>query len=236
MQCVILAGGFGTRMLPLTSNIPKALLDVNGHPFIYYQLNWLSKYNITDILVCIGHKGNLIKDFVSNKFNNLNIDYVDEGENLLGTAGALRLAYDQNKLDSSFLLIYGDSFLPINFKDVFDYQQNHNYPALMTVFKNNNQFDRSNVLIMNNNILYDKEYKINTQDKYTHIDYGLSVLTTNVIQNIPTKQKSKLSDIFYELSVNNNLYGYEVYNRFYEIGSISGLNDLKEYFIENNHS
>lgn len=90
MQCVILAGGFGTRMLPITTNTPKAMIDVNGKPFIHYQLDWIINCGINKILINIGYLGNIIKNYVGDVFNNIPITYVDEGDNLLGTAGAFR--------------------------------------------------------------------------------------------------------------------------------------------------
>ena len=120
MQCIILSGGLATRMRPLTQSIPKSLIPINNRPFIDYQLEYLSCQGITDVLLCIGHLGYMIKDYLGNSKYNLSIDYSNEGENLLGTAGAIRLAFDQNKLQNNFFIMYGDSFLPINFKSVYD--------------------------------------------------------------------------------------------------------------------
>jgi NDP-sugar pyrophosphorylase family protein len=100
MQCVILAGGCGTRMLPLTKNIPKCLININEKPFLYYQLIWMINQGVTNVLISIGHLGDQIRKYINDnkKLFPIYIDFVDEGENLLGTAGALRLAYDQDKL------------------------------------------------------------------------------------------------------------------------------------------
>lgn len=230
MQCVILAGGLGTRILPLTKELPKCLININNQAFLYYQLKWLKKHNITNIVICIGHLGQMIIDYAGNgdKFD-LHIDYVDEGEELLGTAGALRLAYDQNKLEDKFLVLYGDSFLPIDFTDV--YKSLSKYPALMTIYKNQNKFDKSNVTKINDVIIsYDK----NSQDStYNYIDYGLSVINKQAISGyIKPKCVQKLDMFFNQLSKQNLLKGYEVNKRFYEIGSFDGLNDFKELVNE----
>ncbi|CAB4196991.1 GCD1 Nucleoside-diphosphate-sugar pyrophosphorylase involved in lipopolysaccharide biosynthesis/translation initiation factor 2B, gamma/epsilon subunits (eIF-2Bgamma/eIF-2Bepsilon) [uncultured Caudovirales phage] len=230
-QCVILAGGLGTRMLPLTSMIPKSLIDVNGHPFIYYQLKWIAKHNISDVLISVGHYGQMIKDYVGDGSQfSLKVDYVDEGENLLGTGGSLRLAYEQSKLDNNFYLTYGDSFLPIDFNEVYSSYENHNNMSLMTIFKNDNKLDNSNIMILENNfILYDKDYLTYPKINFSYIDYGLSILNLNVLKHYLPSGKSKLSDIFHKLSCDKLIYGHEVHDRFYEVGSFDGLNDFKNW-------
>ena len=231
MQCVILAGGLGTRMLPLTQQIPKALIEVSGKPFVHYQLSWLATHGITDVTFCIGHFGQMIRDYVQDgSAYNLKVNYVDEGENLLGTAGALRLALDENKLNESFFVMYGDSFLPIDFEDVWNFHIN-NSKSVMTIYKNNNQFDKSNVVLYENNIiLYNKNQ---TSSSYEYIDYGLSILSKDIVEDIMPKQKHKLADLFYELSIENKIIGYEVFERFFEIGSFSGLKDFEEWLNYN---
>jgi N-acetyl-alpha-D-muramate 1-phosphate uridylyltransferase len=225
MQCIILAGGIGHRMMPLTTNIPKILLDIDGKPFIYHQLKLLANNGITDVLFCIGHLGYMIKEY-KESFG-MNINYSDEGEDLLGTAGSLKLAID--KLDDKFLVMYGDSYLPIDYKSVYQ----NNKPT-MTIYNNKNKYDKSNVLIKNNgNILYDKSYSIRPKEDFSYIDYGLSLLTKEAISNIAVK-KYKLEQLYHQLSLNDNLQGYEVYNRFFEIGSISGLEEFKTYVKSNN--
>ena len=116
MQCVILAGGLATRMRPLTENFPKALLPAGDHPFIHYQLAWLARHGVDEVILCLGYQGALIRDYVgSGSAWGLRVSYTDEGKDLRGTAGALRLCFDQNLLADTFLLTYGDSFLPIDF-------------------------------------------------------------------------------------------------------------------------
>lgn len=230
MQCVILSGGFGTRMLPLTKDLPKCLIEISGEPFLSYQLKWLKKYNISDILICIGHYGQKIIDYAGNGKNfGLDINYVDEGEQLLGTAGALRLAYDQNKLEDKFLVLYGDSFLPIDFSKVYNYLEK--YPALMTIYENHNKLDKSNVKKINDIIVsYDKN---TTNTDYNYIDYGLSVIRRHAISGrVKPNCVEKLATFFNALSSQNLLQGYEVNQRFYEIGSFDGLNDFKELVNE----
>src|SRR5262245_20561674 len=151
MQCVILAGGRATRMRPLTETIPKALLPVAGRPFLEHQLGWLAGHGVTEVVLCVGYRGDAIRAFLdadggAGARHGLRIRVVDEGERLRGTAGALRLALDEGALDESFLMTYGDSFLPIDFAAVFRAFEVSGKPALMTVFRNDGRWDSSNVI------------------------------------------------------------------------------------------
>lgn len=234
MQCVILAGGFGTRMSHFTSNnkIPKCLIPINGIPFIDYQLQWLSSHGIKDIVLCISYLKEQVENYVKDGSKwNLTVNYVDDGYTPLGTGGALRKALDENKLQESFMIIYGDSFLPIDFKPIWIHWNSYPFmPALMVVYQNNNKFDKSNADFNNGFVEYDK-YNPNN---FKYIDYGLSILHKSIIETyVPSNTKYNLSDVFAELSKNKILGGYEVYQRFYEIGSPIGLNDF-DFWLENN--
>src|SRR3954466_14506259 len=139
MQCVILAGGRASRMRPLTDTIPKALIPAAGRPFLDHQLGWLAGHGVTDVVLSVGYRGDAIRAHVDAGAAappGLGVRFVAEGERLRGTAGALRLALDEGALDESFLVTYGDSFLPIDFRDVSRAHADAGTPALMTVFRN----------------------------------------------------------------------------------------------------
>jgi NDP-sugar pyrophosphorylase family protein len=224
MQCVILAGGLGTRMRPLTETCPKTLLPVAGRPFAYHQLHWLGAQGITEVVYSIGHQGDLIRSYWDEEPSPVSkIRYVDEGERLRGTAGALRLAREQGVLDERFFVIYGDSFLPVEFKPIWQAFQASGQPALMTVLRNEGRWDRSNVVYENGKVgLYDKTGAACMR----YIDYGLSCFRRDVFDD---STHSDLAALFHELSVQGKLAGFEVHERFYEIGSPAGLRDLEQY-------
>jgi MurNAc alpha-1-phosphate uridylyltransferase len=226
MQCIILAGGLGTRMRPLTDKIPKTLLPVCGRPFAYHQLHWLAAQGVTEVIYAIGHKGHLIREYWAEEQPPIpSIRFVDEGDNLRGTGGAIRLALEQGVLEESFLVIYGDSFLLVEFAPIWQAFQSSNQPALMTVLRNEGRWDRSNVIYENGRvILYDKT--ANAEKHY--IDYGLSAFRRELFENIPDKLFD-LSTLFHDMSLEGKLAGFEVRERFYEIGSPEGLNDLEEH-------
>ena len=222
----ILAGGLAKRLKKNTFNKPKALIDIAGKPFISRQLSYLSNQNIKDIVICTAHLGNQIKDYVGDgsKYN-LKVSYSDDGDKLLGTGGSLKKA--SRILGENFFILYGDSFLPINFSLVekaYFYQKK---PALMTVFKNNGFWDKSNAYFENKSVLYNKK---NPQKNMNYIDYGLNVVRSSIFYNFPSNKTFDLSDVFEDLSKKSLLAGLEIYERFYEIGSINGLNDTIDFF------
>ena len=148
MQCVILAGGLGTRMWPETKAIPKTLLPIAGTPFATRQLSWLARSGIDSVVYCVGHLGQLIRDHVGDGACwGLSVRYVDEGDHLLGTAGALRLAHDEGALAEDFLVLYGDSWLQVDPARVLRAARERREPALMTVFLNDGRWDGSNVVL-----------------------------------------------------------------------------------------
>ena len=222
----ILAGGLAKRLKKNTFNKPKALIDIAGKPFISRQLSYLSNQNIKDIVICTAHLGNQIKDYVGDgsKYN-LKVSYSDDGDKLLGTGGSLKKA--SRILGENFFILYGDSFLPINFSLVEKAYFRQKKPALMTVFKNNDHGDKSNVYFKNKCVLYNKK---NPQKNMNYIDYGLNVVKRTIFYNFPSNKMFDLSDVFEDLSKKNLLAGLEIYERFYEIGSINGLNDTVDFF------
>ena len=224
MQCVILAGGLGTRMWPLTETCPKTLLPVLGQPFAWYQMQWLASQGVDEVVYCIGHQGDQIKSYWDTHRSPLrSVQFVDEGQSLRGTAGALRLAFDHGVLDDAFLVLYGDSFLPIQFGPVWSAFEASGLPALMTVLRNEGHWDTSNVIYADGRVLlYDKSP--NHQMRY--IDYGLSAFRRETIASV---QQADLAAVFHDLSLHGELAGFEVHERFYEIGSPSGLRDFEEY-------
>jgi NDP-sugar pyrophosphorylase family protein len=226
MQCVILAGGLGTRMRPLTETCPKTLLPVNGRPFAHHQLHWLAAQGVTEAIYCIGHEGHRIRRYWDAQPSPIpSIRYVDEGARLRGTGGAIRLAREQGVLEESFLVIYGDSFLPVEYAPIWQAFQASGMPALMTVLRNDGRWDRSNAIYENGRvILYDKT--ANAAMRY--IDYGLSAFRRELFTGA-APEVFDLAALFHQLSVQGQLAGYEVAHRFYEIGSPAGLQDLELY-------
>jgi MurNAc alpha-1-phosphate uridylyltransferase len=229
MDCVILAGGLGTRMRPTTQVVPKALIPVNGRPFIDLQLEWLRAEGVKRVVLSIGYKGTLLRDHVGDggQFG-LDVEYVDEGAELRGTGGALRLALERGALPESFLVLYGDSYLSVALGPVWEAFAASGQDALMTVLRNEGRWDRSNVRYADGWILlYDKSGTGSEDLQY--IDYGLSVLSRRLVEEEIPLAFFDLAVLFNRLSRAGRLAGYEVQDRFYEVGSPSGLAELQTY-------
>jgi NDP-sugar pyrophosphorylase family protein len=229
---VILAGGLATRMRPLTDGIPKAMLPVTGRPFVDHQLAHLAKTGVTDVVLSIGYRGDMLRQHVGDgaRFG-LRVAYVDEGKDLRGTAGALRLALDHGALDPAFLVLWGDSYLSIDFGEVWARYRASGLPALMTVFRNEGQWDTSNVIYEPGKVvLYDKKRATRPPEDFKYIDYGLMALERRLIEaEVPAAGKADLADLFHALSVRGQLAGFEAPERFHEIGSLEGLRELERW-------
>jgi N-acetyl-alpha-D-muramate 1-phosphate uridylyltransferase len=226
MQCVILAGGLGTRMRPFTNAYPKALLPVRGRPFTYHQLHWLASQGVDDVVYSIGYRGEMIRQYWEAEPSPVaSLRYVDEGNQLRGTGGALCLAREQGVLAQCFLVLYGDSFLPVPFAPIWQAFQSDHRPALMTVLHNRGRWGQSNARYQNGRVVvYDKAGGVGLD----YIDYGLSALRRELFEH-KGPDLFDLSDLFHELSHLGELTGYEVEQRFYEVGSPAGLRDFEEY-------
>ncbi|HEX9912321.1 MAG TPA: sugar phosphate nucleotidyltransferase [candidate division Zixibacteria bacterium] len=224
MQLVILAGGLATRLFPLTSKVPKSMLEINKRPFLEYQLELLKEYEIKDVLLCLGYKGELIKNYFGDgkKFG-VNLSYSFDGEKLLGTAGALKKAY--KILNDNFLLMYGDSYLPYDYWKIEEAFKNSEKLSLMVVYKNQNRFDKSNILIADDLVkVYDKTLK---GENLEYIDAGLSILKKEVLSLVPEDEPFDLQELYKTLISEQEMSAYEVRQRFYQIGSLEGLEEFK---------
>lgn len=227
LPVAILAGGLATRLHPVTQTIPKALVDVAGEPFILRQLAYLKRQGVAKVVLCIGYLGEQIEEVVGDgSASGLSVSYSQDWPKLMGTGGALRRALPL--LDSRFLVLYGDSYLPIDFARVEQAFLNSGKPALMTVQRNADQWDKSNVLFLNNVLV---EYnKRSPRPEMSHIDYGLGALSSQILLKQSAQEPFDLADIYHGLSLSGELAGYEVHERFYEIGSHGGLAEAADYF------
>ena len=223
----ILAGGLATRLRPITGPVPKALIEVAGRPFIDHLLARLQSQGYRRVVVCIGYLGEMIEAHVgSGQQYGMDVQYSSDGAALRGTGGALLEALP--KLGERFLVLYGDSYLLCDFKAVERAFVSSGQPALMTVFRNENQWDRSNVLFRDAKIVYYDKRRPTTD--MLHIDYGLSGVCASALDQYRNQATFDLGDVFSRLALQGQLAGYEVRERFYEIGSVSGLAEARKFF------
>jgi NDP-sugar pyrophosphorylase family protein len=226
LPVAILAGGLATRLHPLTEKIPKALLPIHGEPFISHQLRLLAASGIERVILCAGFLGEQIQKFVGDGSHfGLTVEFSFDGPALRGTAGAIKQALPQ--LGPEFFVLYGDSYLPCDYQAVQSAFQHSGQEALMTVFRNGGQWDISNVDYSGGRIwAYDKK---DPTSRMQYIDYGLGVFHDSAFAAIVDSQPHDLADIYRDLLARGELAGFEVTERFYEIGSTAGLRELSDY-------
>lgn len=228
-ELVILAGGLATRMKPVTETIPKSLIEVAGKPFIQLQLELLKIKGIKKAVICAGYLGEKIEEFVKDgsRFG-IEVKYSFDGERLLGTGGAVKNCL--GLISENFFIMYGDSYLNTDFEIINEYYLTEKKQGLMTVLKNEGKWDKSNIEMADGKILdYDKNQKSN---KLKYIDYGLGILSKDAFNDFKEKEVFDLEEVYRNLLKKNELSGFEVKERFYEIGSFSGLSET-EKFIKN---
>lgn len=226
LPVAILSGGLATRLRPITATIPKAMIELNGEPFIAHQLRLLFSSGIKDVVLCVGYRGETIRDFVGNGSRyGLRVEFSFDGPTLLGTAGAIRRALPL--LDRNFFVLYGDSYLPCDYSAICSTFLQSGKRGLMTVFLNEGKFDSSNVEYRNGLIVrYEKNFR---NAEMRHIDYGLGAFQADVFNDLPEGVPCDLARVYQDLLSTGDLAALEVSERFYEIGSLQGIEETAEY-------
>jgi NDP-sugar pyrophosphorylase family protein len=227
----ILAGGLATRLRPLTNTIPKALVEIRGEPFITHQLRLLHAHGISRVVICAGYRGEQIVDVVGDGARlGLDVAYSFDGPQLLGTAGAIQRALPQ--LGESFFVLYGDSYLECDYGAIQHTFEASGKTGLMTVYRNHGQWDTSNVEYVGGKILaYDKQQRT---PRMQYIDYGLGVLLASAFQGLAPDQPHDLEGVYQTLLQQDQLAACQVTQRFYEVGSPSGIAELEHYLAVRN--
>jgi NDP-sugar pyrophosphorylase family protein len=225
----ILAGGLATRLRPITETIPKVLVPVAGKPFLAHQLELLRKEGIARAVLCLGFLGEMVqREFGDGSAHGVQLDYSFDGPVLLGTGGALKRALPM--LGEKFFVLYGDSYLPIPFAPIAEFFERSGKLGLMTVYRNEGKYDASNVVFGDGEIkVYDKKQRL---PEMRHIDYGLSLFRREAFDRYPADKAFDLADVMGDLVAAKQLAGYEVKERFYEIGSHEGLKELNQLLAQ----
>jgi len=225
----LLAGGLATRLRPITEKIPKVLVSVAGKPFLEHQLALLRKQGLTRVVLCLGHLGEMVVDqFGDGRAYGVQLEYSFDGPKLLGTGGALKQALP--KLGENFFVLYGDSYLTEPFGPVAEFFLRSGKLGCMTVYRNEGKYDTSNVVFGDGEIkLYDKKQRL---PEMRHIDYGLSLFNRRAFDEWPDAQPFDLAAVMTRLVERKQMAGWEVKERFYEIGSHDGLEELNRLLAE----
>jgi NDP-sugar pyrophosphorylase family protein len=224
----VLAGGLAKRLRPVSLTIPKSLVKVAGRPFIDHQMELLRRQGAREVVICCGYLGEQIKHHAGDgaKYG-LAVSYSYDGDELLGTGGAIKKALPQ--LGDVFMVLYGDSYLPIAFRPVADAFRMSAADGLMTVFRNDGRWDTSNVEFANGIV---RQYdKISRTAAMRHIDYGLSLFRKAVFNEWPADKPFDLAAVMQDLLSAGRLKGFEVNERFYEIGSLAGIKETERFIL-----
>ena len=230
MQAVILAGGLATRLRPLSEKNPKSMVLVNKKPFLEYQLDLFKRSGVFDVLLCVGHLGDSIEEYFGDgkKFG-VNLTYSRERKRLLGTAGALKNA--EKLLEKEFFLIYGDSYLPMNYREPLKLFHSLDKMGLNVVYKNHDKYEKSNMAVKDALVV---KYSKDRGKDLMYIDAGLSIFKKRVLELIPSNQVFQLTEVFNELIRKRELLAFETKRRFYQIGSFEGLEEVHKLLAEKN--
>ncbi len=226
LPVAILAGGLATRLGAVTKSIPKSLLLVAGQPFALHQIRLLRAHGLSDIVFLVGHLGEMIRDALGDGSRwGVHLRYVFDGPERLGTGGAIRNALPD--LGPRFLVLYGDSYLDCDYGAVQSVFLASGKAGLMTVCRNDDRWDRSNVLLVGGAIRrYDK--RTPTPEMH-HIDYGLGAFRASAFEEWPSRTPFDLAAVYERLLARGDLAAFEVPTRFYEIGSAAGLEETRAY-------
>jgi NDP-sugar pyrophosphorylase family protein len=233
LPVAILAGGLATRLRPLTETIPKSLVEINGEPFLWHQLRLLREHGVSHVVLCLSYLGEQVRDSAGDGRDfGLHIDYSFDGSVLLGTAGALKRALPL--LGESFLVLYGDSYLPIDLGAVETSFCASGKAGLMSVYSNEGQWDTSNVEFADGQIVaYDKKLRT---ERMRHIDYGLGAFRASAFDRVPADKPWDLAVLYQDLLQAGELAAFEAPHRFYEIGSFRGIEELSWYLRQGRQS
>jgi NDP-sugar pyrophosphorylase family protein len=220
----ILAGGMGTRLGEQVQKVPKPLLVVAGKPFLLHQLWLLARHGAREVVMCVGYLGELIEEVIGSERFGIRVLYSYDAPGLDGTLGAIRRAADQ--LGSRFLVLYGDTYLRIDYRAAVEQWSQSGLPAMMTVLHNDGRWEASNARFDGTNVTaYNKQ--VPTADM-TWIDYGLGGLTQEAL-GLLDQESSELSVLYRELASRHQLFGFEATERFYEIGTPGALDETDAF-------
>jgi NDP-sugar pyrophosphorylase family protein len=226
MEVVILAGGLGTRLYPITRAIPKSMVPVLGKPFLEHQVALLHRQGVDDLVILIGHMGSMITDYFGDgsRFG-VRIRYGNEGDRLLDTAGAVRQALPF--LAAEFFLIFGDSYLVLPYRKIWDDYHASGRASLMVVYRNENKYDTSDIFVEDG--LVRSYQKTPPLPEAFYINDGLMIVRREDIAAIPEGRRMSLQEFFQPIIARGQLAAWETTQRFYEIGSHAGLKDFEQH-------
>ena len=222
----ILAGGLGTRLGERVRDTPKPLLEVAGRPFLLHQLELLAGHGASEVVVCVGYRGEQIASSIGSERFGLRVRYSHDAPGLDGTLGAVRRALPL--LGERFLVLYGDTYLRVPYESVDAAWRTSGLPAVMTVLRNEGRWDTSNVSFRDGRVArYDKHHP---SPDMSWIDYGLGGLEARALDAVGGEERD-LAMLYERLAERGELLGFEATERFYEIGTPEALAETDAFLL-----
>ena len=226
MQAAILAGGLGTRLRPLTEKVPKAMIPVNGRPFLEYEVDLLRKNKVDDLVLCLGYLGEQVEaHFGDGKRFGVRIGYSHDGKELLGPIGGLKTA--EPLLQDEFFVTYGDAYLRMDYAGLMAALRRSRKLAAMAVYRNEGRFGKSDVIARGGLVAaYDKK---RTLPGMSWVNFGVSAMKKEALAGVEAGKPCDEEAFYGRLVKRRQLAAYETYERFYEIGSERSLAEFREF-------
>lgn len=225
MQAVILAGGLGTRLGPVTQSVPKPMVPVHDRPFLEYELTLLAQNGITDVVLCVGYLGEQVSKYFGNRTQGVRLEYSWDGEKLLGPIGALKKA--ESFLGDSFFVLYGDAYLRLDYLALMDATQSSGRLGTMAVLHNCDEYGPSDLLVADGIVkVYDKK---RSRKDLEWVNFGVSALRRSALELVEPDQFYDEETFYGQLIAQEELMAFEVKDRFYEIGNPSGLAQFSQF-------
>ncbi|NQT29333.1 MAG: D-glycero-beta-D-manno-heptose 1,7-bisphosphate 7-phosphatase [Candidatus Saganbacteria bacterium] len=225
-QAVILAGGRGTRLKPLTDTRPKPMIEFHGKPFLEYLIESLRDQGIQKVLLLLGYLPDVVKDYFGDgkKFG-IEIEYsVTDEENDTGTR--IRLA--AKKIDPCFLLMYCDNYWPLNLEDMWQHYKKKKVKAQLTVYSNKDKYTKDNVIVDDNGFII-KYDKTRTAKDLQGVDICYAIIDKSVLDLLPEENILFETMVYPRLAEEKQLAAYVSDHRYYSVGSFDRLEMTKEF-------
>ncbi|MDO9537826.1 MAG: sugar phosphate nucleotidyltransferase [Thermoplasmata archaeon] len=230
-QAVIICGGMGTRLMPLTFDIPKPMIPVHGKPFLQIIVEHFRDQGIKRFVFCTGRlHENIEAHFEDGEKFGVEITHSVEPEPL-GTGGALLNA--RHLLDDVFFLAYGDSYLPIELSGLQNLMTSNKAAGVITVYQNKDHLAPNNVRLATDGRVLDYVKK-NPPDSMTGLEAGLSLFQKSVLDFAPGRIFSLEESILPQLINRGRLFGLLTPRRFYDMGTPEGLERAKRELNDTN--
>lgn len=226
MKAMILAAGLGTRLMPLTSNIPKCMMTINGKPLIEYQINWLKSQGIKDIAINLHHFPEKVMNYLGDGSRlGVRINYSIEKE-LLGTAGGVKKL--KRFFGETFIVFYGDNYTDLSIEEVLKYHNSKKALITICLGKDLSEEYASNIIKLNKDnkiiafIEKPSEEQVKLYGKNNTSNTGIYICEPELIDFIKKEKSDFGKDIFPELAGKESFYAYKMPESviWYELGTL----------------